>query len=353
MSGKLLKRGSPQTERLADTIVSSAERGGRMIKKLLAFAGGDSAERQQVDLRETLVELEEILSHTLPKTIDLQVDMPSQLDKVDADPTELSQVVMNLAINARDAMPQGGRLDIQVQNFLIDDSRANRSDNLTAGPHVLLTVADTGEGIDKKIIDRVFDPFFTTKPQGKGTGLGLATTLGIVRSYGGDITVYSEPGSGTTISIYLPAAKLSAASAATSAGDATIPAGNNETILVVDDEAMIIETVRETLQSNQYRVITAGCGSAAVEIFQQRADEIDLVLLDMMMPGMDGIATKAAIRSLKADVRVIASSGLRRPDREGGRFLDVDGFLPKPYSDEQLLRIVRRVLDAPTAVIKS
>ncbi|QDS85886.1 Blue-light-activated protein [Rosistilla ulvae] len=347
MSGKLLKQGSPNASRLHDTIVTSAQRGAQMIQKLLAFAGGDQVQREEVDLREILSELEEILSHTLQKTIDLQISIPDKLDLIHADSTELSQVLMNLAINARDAMPGGGRLDIQVENFYVDPSRASHSDNLNAGPHVLLTVADSGEGIPKEVIERIFDPFFTTKAQGKGTGLGLATTLGIVRSFGGDVTVYSEPLAGTIFSVYLPSSKLTQPKVpAARIENHQPPRGNGELILIVDDESLIVETSCETLQSNRYRTVAARSGAEAVAVFQNRGDEIDCVLLDMMMPGMDGLDTKDALRELNPNVRVIASSGLRRPGSSGGRLVDVDGFLPKPYTDEQLLNMLRNVLDA-------
>ncbi len=348
MSAKLLKRGSKSPERLMDNIINSADRGARMIQKLLAFAGGEKSDRKQVDVRETLSELEEILSHTLTPTIELHVNVPATLRTIDADSTELSQVVMNLAINARDAMPNGGRLVIEVEDFQVDESRASRSDILKAGSHILLTISDTGEGISDTIIDRIFDPFFTTKAQGKGTGLGLATTIGIVRSYGGDITVYSELGIGTKFSILLPSSEstVSAASIAEEADD-MIPAGNGETVLIVDDEPMILETAQETLESNNYRVLVANSGTDALAMFQQHSAEIDCVLLDMMMPGMDGFQTKEALRGLDASVRIIASSGLRRPGQDGGRLLDIEGFLAKPYTDEQLLRLVRKVIDQP------
>ena len=346
MSAKLLKRGSDTPERLMDNIVTSAQRGAKMIEKLLAFAGGNKSDRRKVDVREILSELEELLSHTLPQDIDLQVTIPKRLRKIKADSTELSQVVMNLAINARDAMPDGGRLEIGVTDFQVDHSRAVRSDKLSVGPYVLLTVSDTGEGIPENIIDRIFDPFFTTKAMGKGTGLGLATTIGIVRSCGGDITVYSEPGTGTTFSVLLPTLKLTAkAQAKSDLNHGDVPLGNGETILIVDDEMMILRTAQETLESSNYRVLTAAGGTDAVAIFQHENQRIDLVLLDMMMPGMDGSQTKNAMRTLNADSKILASSGLRRPLQEGGKLSDRDGFLPKPYSNETLLRAVREILD--------
>ncbi len=346
MSAKLLRRGSKSPERLIDNIIISADRGARMIQKLLAFAGGDQTDRRCVDVRGILTELEEILTHTLPPTIDMQVRVPPTLQSIDTDNTEISQVIMNLAINARDAMPAGGQLAIEVQDFHVDELRASRSDNLRAGPHILLTISDNGEGTPKEIIDRVFDPFFTTKSQGKGTGLGLATSMGIIRSCRGDISVYSELGTGTKFSILLPASSAEAsATAADGPAEQGIPNGHGETILVVDDEAMILEMAQETLESRCYRVITTRYGAEAIEIFQHRSNDIGVVILDMMMPGMDGFQIKETLRACDANAKIIASSGLRRPSSEGNRMRDIDGFLPKPYTDEQLLRLVRDVLD--------
>lgn len=347
MSGKLLRRGVGDRQARIDAIVTSAERGGQMIKKLLSFAAAEPTARHSIDIREIVLEVEEILCHSLPKTIDLQVRVPSGLHQVSGDATELTQVLMNLAINARDAMPSGGRLEISAEDFHVDDSFATRSDVLKAGPHVLLRIADDGEGMSQAIMDRIFDPFFTTKEQGKGTGLGLATTMGIVRSHGGEITVYSEPGNGTAFLIYLPAELLQSNSIIElEDGNNSVPTGNGETILVVDDDALIVDAACATLETGGYQVLAATGGADALETYQKHGDSIDLVLVDMMMPGVDGVATKEGIRTMNPGVCVIASSGLRHPRGEDRRMADVDGFLPKPYSDDQLLRLVKRVLDA-------
>lgn len=348
MSGKLIKRGDQNRERLADTIVASAERGGQMIKKLLAFAGGEPGIQERIDVHEIVREAEEILRHTLPKTIDLRVHCGDHLRALSGNATELSQVLMNLAINARDAMPQGGVLEISAENVDVDATLAERSDGLQPGPHVLLTVTDTGAGIPRELIERIFDPFFTTKLQGKGTGLGLATSLGIVRTHGGDITVASEPGHGTSVTICLPSARpASVIGVVADQGDQgnEVPRGRGEEILLVDDESLIVETARVTLEDAGYRVTAASSGDKAIATYRQASATIKLVILDLMMPGMDGLATKAGLREIKPDVRIIATSGFRRPGDEGGGLTDVDGFLPKPYSDEQLLRLVRHVLD--------
>lgn len=355
MSVKLIKRGNKNTPRLLETIIISAERGSKMLKKLLAFAGGDGPRLRAVDIREIVLETEEILSLTLPKTIDLQINVAADLPLLLADTTELSQVVLNLAINARDAMPRGGTLRIEIKRFHIDSVRAERSDRLQPGQHILLSVADTGDGIASEHLDRIFDPFFTTKPQGQGTGLGLASTLGIVRSYGGDINVYSEVGVGTTFSVYFPILSTQAPAALAMHDAVTQNAvthaairslvGRGETVLIVDDESAILETARETLEYNGYRVLTAVSGGEALLVFQQRPDQVDLIMLDMMMPGMDGYQTKAALRAIAPECRILATSGLQRPGSERGQLADTNGFLAKPYSDEQLLQAIRDAIE--------
>ncbi|MCA9171081.1 MAG: CHASE3 domain-containing protein, partial [Planctomycetales bacterium] len=274
MSAKLIKRAGSDHQRLADTIVTSAARGGQMIKKLLAFAGGEDGPREKINFADILAEAEAILRHTLPKTIKLRVEHSDDLPLILGNATELSQIVMNLSINARDAMPDGGRLDLVAERFYVDPSRASRSDILTVGPHVLLKVCDTGEGIDKDIITQIFDPFFTTKEQGKGTGLGLATSLGIIRSHGGDIDVYSELGVGTTFSVYLPCVSSRVQPKATQR-TFDVPEGHSESILLIDDEPLILDTVAETLRAHGYRVQTASSGDAAVEIYRGSGQPFD------------------------------------------------------------------------------
>jgi CheY-like chemotaxis protein len=252
--------------------------------------------------------------------------------------------LINLAINARDAMPDGGRLELHAENDEAPSLRTGCSDVLQAGPRVVISVSDSGSGISRENLERIFDPFFTTKEQGKGTGLGLATSLGIVRSYGGDITVLSRLGEGTSFSIYLPAAGEIDASTVQESGDEA-PTGNGELILLVDDEPLIVEVARVTLETNGYRVTVAGGGAEAVAYYQRHGETVDAVVLDMMMPGMDGFATMDALRAIKPNVRITASSGLSRPIAKDGRLAAIDGFLPKPYSDAQLLSVVRKMLD--------
>ena len=353
MSAKLLKHGSTNQERLLDVIATSAERGGQMLNRLLAFAGGEQGQRERIDVAEILSEAENILRHTLPKSIDVQVACAKSLHRVSGNSTELLQVVMNLAINVRDAMPDGGTLELRAENLDVDASQAANSDRLHAGPHALICVSDSGSGIHPEIVDRIFDPFFTTKPQGKGTGLGLATSLGIIRSHDGDITVDSELGRGSAFSIYLPEATAAQGPSIPSGTD-DVSSGHHEMILLADDEPLIVETARATLEASGYRVATAGDGAQAVAYYRENFQSVDVVLLDVMMPGMDGFDTRDALRAVHPHVRIIASSGLRRPnEHRAERLADVDGFLSKPYSDEQLLRVVRNVLDVERSEIRA
>lgn len=346
MNAKLAQRSTihqaSNQPRLLETIVTSAERGAKMIKKLLAFAGGERASVEPVDVRDIIHEAQEILSHSLPKSIVLRTEVPDGLHSIEADPTELSQVIINLAVNARDAMSEGGVLTIKAENHRVDQAAGH--DQLKAGDFVLVSVSDQGHGIALEIQERIFDPFFTTKAHGKGTGLGLATSLGIVRAYGGDISVASVPGEGSVFSVYLPVAgwQGQAVVAATLHEE---PSGRGEMILFVDDEPYIVESASELLQKSGYRVVGALGGCEAVECLSQREEGIDLVVLDMMMPDMDGIETKRRLRMLQPTLRIIGSSGLKRPQSDNG-LDELDGFLVKPYANHELLQLVRRTLDA-------
>ncbi len=317
MSAKLMKRGGEHHERLLDAIVTSAERGGKMIHKLLSFAGGGHGVRERIVVREILGEAEEILKHTLPKTVDLEVECADDLHDLSGDATELSQVLMNLAINARDAMPDGGRLILRAENCILAPSGIRRSDTLQAGPHVLIQVSDNGTGISAEHLESIFDPFFTTKPQGKGTGLGLATSLGIVRSHGGDITVSSQLGKGTAFSIYLPVGKPTRATTTPGITEHLL-SGNGATILLVDDEPLIVETAAATLEASGYVVTKAVGGEEAIAYFQQNPASVDVILLDMMMPDMDGFATKTASgRSTRTPGSLPAAASAARPRKVG------------------------------------
>jgi two-component system cell cycle sensor histidine kinase/response regulator CckA len=260
------------------------------------------------------------------------------------DATELLQVLMNLCINARDAMIEPGALTIAAQHTLLDENASHFHPEARPGRYVLLKVSDTGSGMTPDILDRIFDPFFTTKEQGKGTGLGLATVQGIVKSHGGFINVYSEPGTGSTFSVYVPAAVTTESSARVSA-DSAAETGNGQTLLLVDDEEFVLTVTASALETNGFRVITARDGASAIARFKAHHDEISAVLLDMMMPGLDGLQTLDQMRQIDPDVRVIACSGLRTSQREA-EVLErgAKAFLPKPYSEGALLNTLAQVL---------
>lgn len=350
MGAKLLATGRGESNRqgLLETMSASAQRGADLIKQLLAFAGGIRGERSPVQVNEIVAETLKILDHTLQKSLCIESSMDQQCPTVLGDATELAQVLMNLSINARDAMPAGGVLTISTTCTQLEENASQLNPEARAGRYVLLRVADTGTGMSAEILDRIFDPFFTTKDIGKGTGLGLATVQGIVKSHGGFINVYSEMGRGTKFSVYLPAEAHHEYEAAPATRGTTESEGKGlgRTILLVDDEASIVQMTSAVLESAGYRVISARDGAAAITLYSQNSDEISVVLLDMMMPGLDGLQTFDELRRINPEVSVIACSGLRTAQREaevlehGARL-----FIPKPYTEDQLLRALVEVLE--------
>jgi PAS domain S-box-containing protein len=326
-----------------ETLQSAAQRGAQLVKQVLLFSRGADGCRGVLSLKPLLDEVHSILTHTLPKEIGLRVEMPMDLWPAPVDATQFTQVLMNLAVNARDAMPHGGELHIRAENLVADDHYARMHVDARPGRYVAVAVADTGEGIPPEVQERMFDPFFTTKPPGQGTGLGLSTVLGIVKSHGGFINVYSEPGRGARFVACFPAAHASTESRPS----LLLPpqAGSGELILVVDDEAAIAEITRHTLEAHGYRVITAADGAEAVDRFREHSGEVRAVLTDMAMPVMDGPATIRAIRRLDAAVPFIASSGLSDPARAAGDAAgEVAATLSKPFTAKMLLTAVQKVL---------
>jgi len=326
-------------QRLLAMLQTSAERGAGLVKQVLSFARGIEGERITLQPRHLIKEIVKILKDTLPKSIEVEFEASEDLSLVAGDATQLHQVLMNFFVNARDAMPGGGKLTIKADNLTIDDNYARMNLEAKPGRFVLITIADSGMGISPNIINRIFEPFFTTKELGKGTGLGLSTALGIVKSHGGFINVYSEPGRGNQFKIYLPAAESPFAVGADAS--ASLPLGRGELILVVDDEIAIREITKGTLEAYGYRALTAADGTEAVALYAQHKDEIKAVLTDLMMPYMDGPVTIRALHKLNPNVRIIASSGLAENSRaiEGARL-----FLPKPYTAERLLNALAEVI---------
>lgn len=335
---------------ILNTLEASAHRGSGIVQQVLSFARGVDGERTIFQVKHPLSEVVTIAKDTFPRSIHITSKIEKDLWPIVGDPTQLHQVFLNLSVNARDAMPNGGRIQFEAQNTIVDENYAQMQPEAKPGPYVVVTIADTGVGIPPALLDKVFEPFFTTKEIGKGTGLGLSTVLGIVRSHGGFLNVYSEVGKGTRFKVHLPAADPAHTQTAKDP-EATLPKGNLELILVADDEFAIREIIRLTLEANRYRVLTASDGTEAVAIFAQRGTEIKAVMVDIMMPYMDGPATVRALQKMDPGVRCMAVSGLMENDKvaemsENGKI----SFLAKPFTTEQLLISLRDLLDGVPAL---
>jgi PAS domain S-box-containing protein len=322
----------------------SAQRGAAIIGQLLTFSRGIEGTRTSVQPRHLVKEMINLMQETFPRNIEVIQDLPTDLWSVVVDATQFHQVLLNLCVNARDAMPEGGKLTLAARNLYLTEKDIEVHSGVTPGPHLLVTVADTGHGIPSLIVGRIFDPFFTTKKTGKGTGLGLSTVIGIVKSHKGFVNVYSEPGSGTVFRVYLPATD---STMALESRETTSPfvQGNGESVLVVDDEPHILSALRGVLEKHNYRALTAENGEQAIRIFIEQAAVIKLVVTDVMMPVMGGLALINTLRVLKADVRVIATTGLEQEEKTAEfSALGVSAILAKPFSPSVLLRAVDEAL---------
>lgn len=340
---QLTERNS-ETERWLSVIRENAERGADLVKQVLSFARGMQGDRIPVQVRHIIKDLIGVLKETLPKSITVRFEIESELWTISADPTQIHQILMNLCINARDAMASGGSLTLTAKNVALDENYARMNVDAKPGNYILLTVADTGTGMTREIQQRIFDPFFTTKEIGKGTGLGLATALTIAKGHGGFINVYSEPGKGSQFSIYLSASDASSI-LETETPARSLPKGNGEVILVVDDEQNIREITQASLEKFGYKVLTAMDGTDALVIYAQQAPKISAVLTDIAMPNMDGVATIRALKKINPGVRAIAMSGLMSPTHTAElRDLQVNAILSKPFTAESLLVAVKEIL---------
>jgi two-component system cell cycle sensor histidine kinase/response regulator CckA len=336
---------SPRDQGIITLIERGAQRGADIIRQLLTFGRGSEGARGPTQVRHLLRDIAHIIRETFPRSIELDLVVAGDLWPIVTDATQLHQMVLNLCVNARDAMPAGGTLTLRAENRLLDAQHPLPDGEGKVGRHVVITVADTGEGIPAEIIPRIFDPFFTTKLPGKGTGLGLASVMSIVKGHDGFVDVQSEPGKGTTFTVCLPATTALAATAAEAPDH--LPGGQGELILVVDDEASIRETTRAVLEQHNYRVITAANGEEAVRAFIGQRDAVRLVLTDLDMPVMDGPELIRSLRVVAGDLKFVLITGSARTVQE--RELAAWGaqaILRKPCDPAQLLRTLQQILQS-------
>ncbi len=331
-----------RSQRLLPIIVANAKRGAALVKQVLSFARGLQGSFSNLQARHLLVEIKQIAKETFPKSIEISTDISTNLWAVSADATQLHQVLMNLVVNARDAMPNGGTLTISAENVFVDENYSRMHLDAKVGPYIAIAVADTGMGMPPEVMERIFEPFFTTKELGKGTGLGLSTVRGIVKSHGGFVNVYSEIGKGSKFKVYLPAVETTQTQ--TTPELQTLP-GNGELILIVDDEAAIRETTKTSLETYNYKVLTASDGIEAIALYAEHRDQIQLVLVDMMMPAMDGLTTIRTLQRINPQIKIVAVSGLGTKEQlTAAADRGVKTFLSKPFTAQELLQAISGVL---------
>jgi PAS domain S-box-containing protein len=338
------KTDDPDFSRI-EAIIESVKRASDLTKRLLIFSRKVKSELKPLDLNSEVVQIVKMLGRMIPKMVNIEIKLAGNLKPVNADPVQIEQIMMNLGVNARDAMPDGGNLIFETENIALDAEFCKTHLGTTPGEYVLLTVSDTGHGMEKEVRTHIFEPFFTTKEAGKGTGLGLAMVYGIVQSHGGYLTCESEAGRGTTFRIYFPAAELKTQEPEVK--EESLPfKGGNETILLVDDEESIRNSGEEMLASVGYKVLTAPDGESALEILNRQKENIAMVILDLILPGMGGRQCLEEILKINPRAQVIVTSGY---SMEGSAKETIDtkakGFVSKPYDGRELLSFVREVLD--------
>jgi PAS domain S-box-containing protein len=346
MSIQILKLTATDSETtgILQTIETSAKRGADIVRQVLSFARGVESQRIEDQPTHLLGDLESIIKGTFPKNIQVEISIPQEIWTIEGDPTQIHQVLLNLSVNARHAMPDGGILAISVENCVLDEHYSAMNLQAKPGRYVLINVTDSGSGMPQRIIEKIFEPFFTTKELSKGTGLGLSTVMAIIKSHEGLINVYSELGRGTTFKIYLPAMDNSSNTSAVE-DISLLPRGNGQTVLVIDDEASILTVTGQTLRAFGYKSLTAVDGAEGVAMYAQNANEIAVVVTDMNMPIMNGMTTIRALQRMNPMLQIVAASGLNvNGDAEKLAEMGVTLLLTKPYTAETLLTALHQVL---------
>jgi len=348
LARKEIPEGHPSRRRL-EHMLQAAERAAGLTRQLLAFSRKQVQQPRLLDLNTVAADLQNMFERILGEDIESEVRPGAGLGLVNADPTQIEQVLLNLIVNARDAMPKGGRLTIETANAELDDAYATAHPPALAGRFVMLAISDSGTGMDAETQQRAFEPFFTTKPRGEGTGLGLATVYGIVKQSGGYIWLYSEPGRGTTFKVYLPRVDevAHATDAVQPAPAAPVPCGD-ETLLLVEDSAALREMILEVLEQHGYKVLPAGHGEQALEVLRAHAGAVDLLLTDVVMPKLGGKDLADQVRVLRPGIRVVYMSGYTEGAiSRSGILADGVALLEKPFTSDRLIRAVREALDRP------
>ncbi len=351
MAGPMLRvrATDPLDQRLLQTLENSAERGAALVRQILAFAHGTTGEPRLMQIKHLARDIVEMIEETFPKSIKLEQHFPADTWPIRANPTQIHQVLLNLCVNARDAMPRGGTLRLRIGNHRLDAAQALAIPGARAGNFVRIEVEDSGTGIPPEILKHVWEPFFTTKETGKGTGLGLSTVRGIAESHQGFVELETAVGRGTTFRISLPAAEADSPADHRTAPP-FLPRGDGQLLLLVDDEATNRDVTHATLARYGYRVLAAGSGTEAVSLFIPRSDEIRLLITDLHMPNLDGASLTRILQRIKPGLRVLAISGLssgpagsetEKPEQFA------NDYLPKPFKPETLLLKVHRLLQPP------
>jgi PAS domain S-box-containing protein len=330
-----------------EEIRKAARRAAALTRQLLAFSRKQVLEPRVIDLNAIVQNLDKMLRSLISENIELKTQLAGDIDAARADPNQIEQVIMNLAINARDAMPEGGSLTIETANVTLDENYAAQHVSVVPGSYVMLAVTDTGCGMDEDTQARIFEPFFTTKPAGRGTGLGLSTVYGIVKQSGGNIWLYSEPGKGTTFKVYLPSVDESPQDADKPAAP-TLRHGGRETVLLVEDDEQLRRLAHRALASQGYTVLEADRGNTALDIARRHKGRIDLLLTDVVMPDINGTKLADMLRGARPELRVLFMSGY--PDGailHHGMLEHGVSYIAKPFTTEAVTRKVREVLDTP------
>jgi CheY-like chemotaxis protein len=345
LSGPVMRTyvSDPGGQRLLSIVENCAERGSGLVRQLLSFARGTGDKRELLQARHILKELDELVQSTFPKSIRVRALLPPELWPILANPTQIHQVFLNLCVNARDAMPQGGDLTITAENRTLDATAAAGIADGRSGSFLAVEVRDTGTGITPEVMTKIWEPFFSTKEKGRGTGLGLSTVRGIVQQHAGFVTVQTQPGRGSAFTVYLPAAEAGGVGVSRSPV-AAFARGNGELVLVADDDQAVRLVVAQILTGFGYRVIMACDGADAIVQFATRAQEIRLVITDMLMPVMGGAALATALRRLNPTLPIVATSATSSQS-DSSHLEFTKAFLAKPFQTESLLAMVRSTLD--------